>query len=293
MHQRRSRAAVPLHHDQRRLAANLSLPMRSLILAIQFLTRLPTPQLKHFDPAWLADAARWFAAVGVLVGAAVWLALLAGSLIDPWLAALLGLLAWLWVTGGLHIDGLADLADALGAAHRSRERFLEVLKDPHLGSFGVMSMALQLLAKLVLLMLLVQHALPAEGISPAALGGSGLADGLAARLITLAANLAPLLLLPAWPRLFAVAWSATLPSLAPGSGERFAWRTHWPSFWLSALLLAAASWWLAPPLLLAPLAGLCWWGYLKRKLGGMSGDCLGAGIEVCESLLLLLLLVPH
>ncbi|SCK12060.1 adenosylcobinamide-GDP ribazoletransferase [Vogesella sp. LIG4] len=253
--------------------------MRSLILAIQFLTRLPTPQLKTFDPAWLADAARWFAPVGLLVGAAVWLAVLAGSLLDPWLAALLGLLAWLWVTGGLHIDGLADLADAQGAAHRSRERFLEVLKDPHLGSFGVLAMASQLLAKLVLLMLVVKHALP----SPDALRVSGLA--------ALAAGLAPLLLVPAWARLFTVAWSATLPSLAPGSGERFAWRTHWASFWLSAALLAAASWWLAPALLLAPLAGLWWWAYLRHKLGGMTGDCLGAGIELCESLLLLLLLV--
>ncbi|MDC7691614.1 adenosylcobinamide-GDP ribazoletransferase [Vogesella indigofera] len=272
--------------------------MRSLILAVQFLTRLPTPQLKTFDPAWLADAARWFAPVGLLVGAVVWLAVLAGSLLDPWLGALLGLLAWLWVTGGLHLDGLADLADAQGAAHRSRERFLEVLKDPHLGSFGVMSMAMQLIAKLVLLMLLLKFSLSEAGVSqgalysPDALRLSGLPDGL----IALAANLAPLLLVPAWARLFTVAWSATLPSLAAGSGERFAWRTHWPSFWLSAALLAAASYWMAPSLLLAPLAGLWWWAYLKRKLGGMTGDCLGAGIELCESLLLLLLLVgrlPH
>jgi len=279
--------------------------MRSLILAVQFLTRLPTPQLKAFDAAWLADAARWFAPVGLLVGAVVWLAVLAGSLLDPWLGALLGLLAWLWVTGGLHLDGLADLADAQGAAHRSRERFLEVLKDPHLGSFGVMSMAMQLIAKLVLLMLVVKFALPSPDalISPDALRLSGLPllspdapaayPGYLSGLPILAAKLAPLLLVPAWARLFTVAWSATLPSLAAGSGERFAWRTHWPSFWLSAALLAAASYWLAPPLLLAPLAGLWWRAYLKRKLGGMTGDCLGAGIELCESLLLLLLLVPH
>ena len=43
--------------------------MRSLILAVQFLTRLPTPQLRTFDPAWLAGAIRWFAVVGLLVGA--------------------------------------------------------------------------------------------------------------------------------------------------------------------------------------------------------------------------------
>ncbi|MGM8062982.1 adenosylcobinamide-GDP ribazoletransferase [Vogesella indigofera] len=281
--------------------------MRSLILAVQFLTRLPTPQLKEFDAAWLADAARWFAPVGLLVGAVVWLAAIVGSLLDPWLGALLGLLAWLWVTGGLHLDGLADLADAQGAAHRSRERFLEVLKDPHLGSFGVMSMAMQLIAKLVLLMLVLRFALLEAGFSPDALRLSGLPllspdapaaypgdqSGLSGEMITFAANLAPLLLVPAWARLFTVAWSATLPSLAAGSGERFAWRTHWPSFWLSAALLAAASYWLAPALLLAPLAGLWWWAYLKRKLGGMTGDCLGAGIELCESLLLLLLLIPH
>ncbi|MDC7705419.1 adenosylcobinamide-GDP ribazoletransferase [Vogesella indigofera] len=275
--------------------------MRSLILAVQFLTRLPTPQLKEFDAAWLADAARWFAPVGLLVGAVVWLAAITGSLLDPWLGALLGLLAWLWVTGGLHLDGLADLADAQGAAHRSRERFLEVLKDPHLGSFGVMSMAMQLIAKLVLLMLQLKFALAEAGFSPDALRLSGLPlldkpaayPGYLSGLIALAAKLAPLLLVPAWARLFTVAWSATLPSLAAGSGERFAWRTHWPSFWLSAALLAAASYWLAPALLLAPLAGLWWWAYLKRKLGGMTGDCLGAGIELCESLLLLLLLIPH
>ena len=253
--------------------------MRTLILAVQFLTRLPTPQLKEFDPAWLADAARWFAPVGLLVGVMVWLALLAGALVDPWLAALAGLLAWLWVTGGLHLDGLADLADAQGAAHRSRERFLEVLKDPHLGSFGVMSMASQLIVKLVLLMLLVKFALPPpEALRVSAIG-------------MLAANLAPLVLIPAWARLFTVAWSATLPSLAAGSGERFAWRTHWPSFWLSVAALLAASAWLAPVLLLAPLSGLFWWAYLKKKLGGMTGDCLGAGIEVCESLMLLMFVI--
>ncbi len=285
------------------------LPMRTLILAIQFLTRLPTPQLKTFDPAWLADAARWFAPVGLLVGAIVWLAVLAGSLVDPWLAALAGLLAWLWVTGGLHIDGLADLADALGAAHRSRERFLEVLKDPHLGSFGVLSLATQLIVKLVLLVLLVKLSLglspdapPLPGAllspdAPAAYpgyhghhGGHGSQAGITA-LTGLAATLGGLVLVPAWARLFTVAWSATLPSLAAGSGERFAWRPHWPSFWLCTLLLAAASAWLAPVLLLAPLAGLFWWAYLKRKLGGMTGDCLGAGIEVCESLLLLAMVV--
>lgn len=230
----------------------------ALRLAIQFLTRLPTPALKEFQPSWLSDSARWFAVVGLLVGALVAAATAIGQHIDPWLGALLGLICWVWVTGGLHLDGLGDLADALGAAHRNQERFLAVLKDPHVGSFGVLTLVLALVSKLVLLMLLVRFS----------------------------ANLYPLILIPAWARLFAVGWSATLPALAPGSGERFAWQRHWPSLLIGSAGLLILCGYLAPWLLLAPLAGVGWWGFLKRRLGGMTGDCLGAGIEVCEIVLL-------
>ncbi|POZ61288.1 adenosylcobinamide-GDP ribazoletransferase [Chromobacterium alticapitis] len=236
--------------------------MRGLILAVQFLTRLPTPQLAEFKPEWLAASARWFPAVGVIVGALLLAALHLGSLIDPWLAALLALLVWVGVTGGLHLDGLADLADALGAAHRSRERFFEVLKDPHLGSFGVLSLILAIAAKLVLLMLIARQ--------------GGLAWGL--------------LLVPAWARGFAVIWSATLPAIAPGSGERFSWRKDWAGMGLNLTALLVLSAWLAPALLPAPLAGLAWWLFLKRRLGGMTGDCLGAGVEIGEIAMLGLLL---
>ena len=61
---------------------------QSLILAIQFLTRLPTPQLRSFHPEWLAASARWFAPVGLLLGSLLWLAMWLGGQYDPWLAAL-------------------------------------------------------------------------------------------------------------------------------------------------------------------------------------------------------------
>ena len=57
--------------------------MRGLILALQFLTRLPTPQLREFKPEWLADSARWFAAVGLIVGALLLAALALGRGSDP------------------------------------------------------------------------------------------------------------------------------------------------------------------------------------------------------------------
>jgi adenosylcobinamide-GDP ribazoletransferase len=235
--------------------------VRGLILALQFLTRLPTPRVARMRPEDLAQSAAWFPLVGAVVGLAVAAALAAGSLVDRWLGALAGLLVWVWITGALHLDGLADLADALPAAHRNPQRLLEVLGDPHIGAFGVVAIVLVLAAKLVLLALLA------------------------------AAPAAVLALIAAWARFGAVVWSQTLPAFAAGSAERFAGRARRASLaaWAAALLVAAAL--LFPPLVAAPLAIALWWVFLRRRLGGMTGDCLGAGVEVTETALLALAVV--
>ena len=233
--------------------------IRSFSHALQFLTRLPAPRIAVFDPADLSRAALWFPVVGVLVGAAVWCALWLGSLASPWIGALLGLVAWVWVTGGLHLAGLGDVADALAAAHRSRERFLQVLRDPHIGSFGAMAIGLQLMAKLVLLAQVAGHA-----------------------------ALAPLVLIAAWARLGPPVWGLVLPPLAPGSGERFAQQLDPRTVAVEGAVLALVTAWLAPPVLAAivviPAIALYW----RYRLGGITGDCLGASIEVTETILLLL-----
>ncbi|MDP2432167.1 MAG: adenosylcobinamide-GDP ribazoletransferase [Pseudomonadota bacterium] len=234
--------------------------MRALILAIQFLTRLPTPTLADFKAEELARAAIWFPLVGLLLGALVAAAVWLGTQVDPWLGALLGLLAWISLTGALHLDGLADLADALGAAHGDKDRLLAVLADPHLGVFGVTALVAQLLSKLVLLMLLAKAGL-----------------------------FWPLLLIPAWARLGPLLW-ARLPSIKPGLGERFAWNIGLGGVSLWATLLALASI-QAPALLAAPLLILGWRAYLRARLGGMTGDALGAGVEWVESGLLLALVL--
>ncbi len=234
--------------------------MRGLILAIQFLTRLPTPQVRDFQADDLARAAVWFPFAGVLVGTLVAAALALGARVDPWLGALLGLLTWVRVTGALHLDGLCDLADALGAAHGDKQRLLGVLADPHVGAFGVVALVMQLLAKLVLLMLLARGQLYWA-----------------------------VLLIPAWARLGTLIW-ARLPAIKPGLGERFAWRCpDWAIALWSALLLPACV--IYPALLAAPLLILAWRTYLLSRLGGMSGDALGAGVEWLESGLLLTVVV--
>lgn len=228
--------------------------MRYLILAIQFLTHLPTPQVRNFVPADMARAAAWFPLVGLIVGVFIAAAQAAGASINPWLGALAAVLAWAWITGCLHLDGLADLADALGAAHRDRERFLQVLRDPHLGSFGVVSIVLAITAKLVLLALL-----PAN------------------RSMILA-----LILVPAWARLGPLIWSAWLPAIHQGMGERISAQPR-PLVLLSwAMLLFASSLVISLPLALMPLAIAGWGLFLRRRLGGQCGDALGAGIEVLE-----------
>ncbi len=261
--------------------------VRGLILALQFLTRLPTPRVPDFRPEDLAASAVWFPVVGAVVGAAVAAAVIVGALANPWLGALAGLLVWVWITGALHLDGLADLADALGAAHRDPQRVLEVLRDPHLGTFGVVAIVLVLAAKLVLLAVVAQQLAPlVDAILAARVAGVALPLG-----AELATPVAALALVGAWARFGAVVWSQTLPPFAPGSAEQFAWGTWRASLVVWAVVLLAAAAWLFPPLAVAPLAIGLWWAFLKRRLGGMTGDCLGAGVEVCETALLAVIAV--
>jgi adenosylcobinamide-GDP ribazoletransferase len=234
--------------------------VKGLVIAIQFLTRLPTPRLAVRD-AEFAASMRWFPAVGLILGAIVAGGAWTGARLDPWTGALAGLTLWVAVTGALHLDGLGDIADACGAAHKDRARVLAVLADPHLGSFGTVAIVLQLLAKLVLLHGLVE-------------AGGFLAIGL----VPFAARIGPLV------------WTRWLPDLHAGLASRFrnAVRPIDLAVW-AALLLAAA--WVSPSLLAMPLVLVGWGWWLRGRLGGISGDGHGAGIEVTESGLLLAALI--
>lgn len=231
--------------------------LRSLILAFRFLTRLPMPAVADVGDGDLARASVFFPLVGMVIGAILaalmWIFAPAGM----WLAAACAVIGWVWVTGALHLDGLGDVADALGAAHAQPERFLKVLKDPHAGNFAIVAIHLQLMAKLVLL----AH-------------------------LTVPGALAALVIIPAWARWGALAWRHMLSPLQPGLGQDFSRAHSTPAVVLWALVLMAASLLFAPSLLVAlaviPAIGLYW----RWRHGGMTGDCLGASVEVAEALLL-------
>lgn len=116
--------------------------------AVAFLTRLPLARRDGgpaLDAVALSRAAAWFPAVGLLVGGILGGTRLLGDLaLDPAPSTLLALLAAIVVTGAFHEDGLADVADAAGA-HTTRERRLEILKDPRVGTYGALAIAFMVL----------------------------------------------------------------------------------------------------------------------------------------------------
>jgi len=230
--------------------------LRGLRLATQFLTRVPVPAVEDFSAEEFSRSSAWFPFVGLAIGVVVALILWVCSYRSAALGSAVGLLGWVWMTGALHLDGLADLSDALAAAHRDTQRFFAVLADPHLGAFGVVSIVLMLILKVM--------------------GLTQLSN----------ATLVAFPLIPAWARLGPLAWSRWLKPLKPGHGERFAWHLHvgWIAFWVVLLLAASAA--VAPILCGAPLVIAAWGGWLRWRLGGTTGDCLGAGVEVTEVVLL-------
>lgn len=234
--------------------------MRGLLIALAFLTRLPVPRMDATADMF-ARSVRYYPLIGLAVGAIVATAGWCGSWLHPWIGGLAALLAWVWVTGALHLDGLGDLADGLGASHGDRTRLLAVMADPHIGSFGVVAIVLQILCKLVMLSLL----LPAQWFA--------------------------IILIPAVARLGPLFWARYLPPLRPGGlGAAMSSAVRGSDLILgsAALILAcfAFPWLAVAPIILAVIG--FWFGC---RTGGLTGDMHGAGIEIAESLLLFACLV--
>ncbi len=236
--------------------------MRGLLTAIAFLTIVPVPARTQGRSFGLA--AVWFPVVGALIGLA-----LAGvgwcgrALWDPFIAAALMIGAGVVLTGGLHIDGLMDTADAL-FSRKSRERMLEIMRDPRSGALGVAA------GICVLALKLAAYAYLAGGEQWRVVVAAPVA-GRAAIVIALAA--------------FPYARET-------GTGASFASDARW---WhvIGALLLAAVicfgllQWgglaMLGGGLAIALVAG----AYVSRLLGGLTGDIYGAINEGAELIALL------
>jgi len=249
--------------------------LRLFGVALQFLSRCPLPQawLQPWQPHWLNACVRHFPLVGALLGAAAGgLLWLSAQLWNPWIAALLALAFCAWATGGFHEDGLADTCDGLGGAV-SRERALAIMKDSRIGSYGALGLLFVTALRVAALASLTAQAPLTAALAlvwvgaaarwlPVALMGllpyAGDAEHAKAKPLAIGLDLRQ----AAW----ALLWLLALAALLPLS--------------LNALALSAA-------LLLILLFGLRAW--LRRRLGGYTGDTLGASEQLAEAGLLLAL----
>jgi adenosylcobinamide-GDP ribazoletransferase len=244
--------------------------LRLIAVAVQFLTRLPVPGLAAFELQWLHDSARHFATVGLLVGALVAAALWVAAAVWPLpLAAVLALAAGIAITGAFHEDGLADTWDALGGAV-SRERALAIMKDSRLGTYGTLALGVVLAAKTLALLAIAQHqmtqALWASIVLHAAsrAGAVGVIATLAYAGDEVHAKAKPL----------ARSVGPVAPAVGLAVAAAAALAAGWAGVPASALgaALAAAG--------IAVAATALW---LRRRLGGYTGDGLGAAQQHAET----------
>ncbi len=135
--------------------------LRAAVAALAFLTRVPVGRRLVLDGGDVARAGPAFPLIGACLGAVVGgIAAGLASPLSPLLAAALAIGAGTLLTGALHLDALADTADALGG--RSRERALEIMRDHAIGAYGAAAIALDLLVKAAAIAALARdgHVLP-------------------------------------------------------------------------------------------------------------------------------------
>jgi len=242
--------------------------LRPLWIALQLLTRLPTPGSGAPDAIAAGRSLLCYPLVGLLIGAMLsgtgWL--LAGHLPPMLLAAIL-LALWVLITGALHLDGLADSADGWLGGYGDRERTLKIMHDPQSGPAAIVVVMLVVLLKFSALSSLV--------------GASHWRELL----------LVPLLARTLLLLLFLTTSCAQTQGMASRLAAYLPRRSAWlvVAFGLSAVALAApAGIWML-------LFGLMMFGLLRRmmlaRIGGISGDTAGALVELTETAALIVLVV--
>lgn len=265
--------------------------IRHYLLSLQYFTRIQLPRRLAdwvgWCPVMLRACTGHFPGVGMLLGALVatftWvlLLLLPATSSAPLVAAALGTALSVLLTGALHEDGLADVADGLGGSY-DRTRALEIMKDSHIGAFGAIALVLALLCKVALL---------------------GLLGDVSAPLLVMALFLAPVVS-RTWP-LLTIRLLQNVGDAAKSKSRLLADQISPQAlttgfFWcllalaltiygkvateLIALDLSNAA--LLQALAIALVASLLAWVWMTRwfarRLGGYTGDCLGATQQVCE-----------
>jgi adenosylcobinamide-GDP ribazoletransferase len=251
--------------------------LRPLLIAVQLLTRLPVTLQPAPTPTETGRSLAFYPVIGAGIGA---LLCIAACLLRRWGAAPLvsaALLSCLWIalTGALHLDGLADMADAWVGGHGDRVRTLQIMKDPRSGPVAIAAVLCVLLLKFAALGVLVLR------VQPAVLSG---VQSMAEIRGTLDLLWAPLLARGALPILFAT----TAYVREQGLGAQLARYQSRRRAIVAAVLAVLAAIYLGAGHGLACIVVMCAVFVLMRqacvsRLGGFTGDCAGAMVEVMEA----------
>ncbi len=239
--------------------------MNGLLAALGFLTTFPLPASACRTPAPVGLA--WFPCVGLVLGSLLVLAnqLLVWCRVDPLVTGILLTALLAWLTGGLHLDGLADTADGF-AGSRDQARRLEIMKDSRIGAMGSLTLSLLVMLK------------------AAALARPGVRD-------------AALLLGPVCGRLHLVFTLYLLPGARPGGlGEQFQTHATVAALVFALFTAIATGLFLLSPIVTALtfavtlVITVSFHALCRAKISGMTGDTLGAGCELTETGVWLLLM---
>lgn len=236
------------------------------ILTMQFLTRVPVPVQADWNETSARWALRFYPLIGLLIGLPA-AGLASQDLLSPIVTAALIVTYLIWISGALHLDGWMDTFDAVGS-NAPLDRKWEIMQDPRVGSFGMVSVIVLLLWKLILI-----YELLSADISPWIF-----------------------IIVPAAGRMTAV-YLLVFTKTAHSDGLAAVWKQYTKpgDAWIAALPLAAVCIAAGIPGLLAGLAlvlfcaGIRSW-YLKQ-FKGINGDLAGASIEGGELWILTVLFI--
>ncbi len=235
--------------------------MKHLLIAFNLMTTIPLPASKDWQTGDSGRASVWYPFVGLVIGGLTWLTWMGATrFFPPLVAGILTLILWVTLTGGLHLDGLADCCDGL-LASTTVERRLEIMKDPRLGAFGGIGLLLVLMLKAAVLSSLT----PQSGFG-----------------IILAASLARWCILPA----------GLLP-LARPSGMGADFKAGFRRWFIAAgaIVPLGLALFLGTRGLISLVAGLIAAALVlrlaKSRINGVTGDVFGMTVEVVEVVSLL------
>lgn len=237
--------------------------MRRFLLALQFLTRIPV-RLAKVEDADFPASMTWFPAVGAVIGMVLALAfyLLHVLALPGEAIAAMVLVVSVVITGGLHLDGLSDCADGFYAG-RSKEDVLRIMDDSHIGAMGTIVICCALLARYGLLVGLLETVSAAD----------------------MAATLIVSTTVSRWAMVFSSVVLA--PAKEHGLGHRFVVglrRPHWIIATIMACVFSIVLMEMNGLILLVTglILTLVTAIFVKRRIGGLTGDTLGATCEIAE-----------